>query len=111
VRYGDFTTLTRAFTAPGPLAPGVDGTAGQARAVVAALLDPLLDGRPVRLVGVRLSGFQEATGQQRLWRFGLGGPAPSIVRRFAPRDRPPVGGFDPGGLRWSSLAAWGSSAA
>lgn len=75
LRYTDFTTLTRAQTLSVPLDPRDPVAPELARATVGALLDPLLDGRPVRLVGVRLSGFTEATGQCSLGRFGVLSPA------------------------------------
>ena len=74
VRYHGFMTLTRAQTLPHPLDPGAEADVAKARAAMDALLRPLLDGRPVRLVGVRLSGFTDATGQQPLSRFGIALP-------------------------------------
>lgn len=110
LRYGDFTTLSRAFTFPAPLEAGSETTGAQMRAAVQALLAPLLDGRPVRLVGVRLSGFQEATGQQPLVAFGLvlAGLTQTALRGVGLlRSRAPPGAFDPGGLRWTNLRSWG----
>ncbi|MGB1586271.1 MAG: DNA polymerase IV [Thermoplasmatota archaeon] len=73
LRYSDFTTLTRSHTLSIPLDPD-----GECRALTIAtmesLLDPLLDGRAVRLVGVRLSGFTARTGQRSLEGFGLAMP-------------------------------------
>lgn len=71
LRYKDFTTLTRAQTLSVPLDPATPETAQLARATVDALLDPLLDGRAVRLVGVRLSNFSDAPGQRSLLGYGL----------------------------------------
>lgn len=72
IRYSDFTTLTRSHTLSIPLNPGSPEAHALARATTESLLGPLLDGRAVRLVGVRLSNFRAATGQQSLARFGLG---------------------------------------
>ncbi len=107
IRYGDYTTLTRARSVPTPLEPSHGATLEHARATAAALLAPLLDGRSVRLVGVRFSGFQEATGQQALSDYGLAiatGPALASIGQV--RLRVPHGAFDPGGLRWTKLASW-----
>jgi DNA polymerase IV (DinB-like DNA polymerase) len=69
LRYHDFTTLTRAHTLSIPLAPGAPETLAIAQATVERLLAPLLDGRAVRMVGVRLSGFTDAPGQWSLDTF------------------------------------------
>ncbi len=111
LRYGDFTTLTRAFTIPAPLKAGQDASADLARRVVADLLGPLLDGRSVRLVGVRLSGFQEATGQQALTAYGFAGLARARLHVAGlARARVASGAFNPGGLRWTTLGSWTGSA-
>ncbi len=79
VRYSDFTTLTRAHTLSIPLQPGPAEAKTLAWATCSALLAPLLDGRAVRLVGVRLSGFQEHTGQASLRAFGVRLPSPVAI--------------------------------
>jgi nucleotidyltransferase/DNA polymerase involved in DNA repair len=61
LRTADFATCTRAHTS-GALAPGGAMTKEFAAGVVRSLLAPLLDGRAVRLVGVRLSGFRGGSG-------------------------------------------------
>lgn len=65
VRYSDFTTLTRSRTLSIPIDP-TEASRPLAWATVESLLEPLLDGRPIRLVGLRVSGFSAATGQQTL---------------------------------------------
>lgn len=97
VRYSDYTTLTRAHTEPVPFEMDRSDTPARSWAVAKALLEPLLDGRPVRLVGVRLTNFLEPTGQRPLSAYGFGVAEP-VVR---PKHRPekPWGAFDPGGLR------------
>lgn len=68
VRYSDFRTLTRAHTLSVPLLPGHAHTNDLAIATMESLLAPLLQGE-IRLVGVRLSGFQSTSGQQTLHEF------------------------------------------
>lgn len=75
LRYHDFTTLTRSHTLSVPLDPDGDQRP-LAMATVESLLDPLLDGRAVRLVGVRLSGFCARTGQRSLTGYGVRLPEP-----------------------------------
>ncbi len=62
LRWSDFTTLTRQTT----LAQPVDDAA-----TILATVQPLFgrawDGRPVRLIGVGVSGFQEGARQMNLW--------------------------------------------
>lgn len=70
LRYSDFTTLTRSHTLSIPLDPDGD-CQPLAIATMESLLEPLLDARAVRLVGVRLSGFSARTGQRSLEGFGL----------------------------------------
>ncbi|MES2154977.1 MAG: DNA polymerase IV [bacterium] len=109
VRYTGFVTLTRASTAAVPYEPGDPDASKRAKATVAALLEPLLDGRGVRLVGVRLSGFVEPTGQRPLTAFGLlrrGVDRPTRHVAGLLRHGIPVGAFDPGGLRWRRLEAF-----
>jgi DNA polymerase IV (DinB-like DNA polymerase) len=103
LRYEDFTTVTRARTEEVPFETRRGDMPARAWAVARALLEPLLDGRPVRLVGVRLSGFLEATGQQALDAYGAGLPVP-VVRLKPARPDKPWGAFDPGGLRQLALA-------
>jgi len=109
VRYAGFVTLTRAHTASVPYEPEDPGAPDRAAAVIEGLLRPLLDGRAVRLVGVRMSSFVEPTGQRPLSAFGmtLAGLA-NAARQTAVllRSRPatPSGAFDPGGLRWATLS-------
>lgn len=110
VRYSGFVTLTRAQTAPVPFEPGDPDADARARRSVTALLAPLLDGRAVRLVGVRMSGFQGKTGQRPLSAFGIACNAigPAAMRLASPRPGfasagVPKGAFDPGGLRWGRL--------
>ncbi len=71
IRYSDFTTLTRAHTLSVPIMPSSREGSSLALATVDSLLTPLLDGRAVRLVGVRVSGFREASGQQPLSHYGV----------------------------------------
>lgn len=105
VRYAGFVTLTRAKTLDAPFETSRSDTVARAWATARALLEPLLDGRPVRLVGVRLSGFGEATGQQPLDAFGAGLPDLAAPRPMvALRPAKPWGAFDPGGLRQVLLA-------
>ncbi len=75
LRYHDFTTLTRAHTLSIPLDPQAPESLTLAWATTESLLGPLLDGRPVRLVGVRLSGFTDGPGQRCLQSFGVSAPA------------------------------------
>jgi nucleotidyltransferase/DNA polymerase involved in DNA repair len=84
LRTADFATCTRAHTS-GALAPGGAMTKEFAAGVVRSLLAPLLDGRAVRLVGVRLSGFRGGSGQRPLTHFGL---RPPLVRRARNDGRP-----------------------
>ncbi len=100
LRYADYTTLTRAHSLPVPLDAG-DELAGEiAGSVVERLLGPLLDGRAVRLVGVRLSGFSDGPGQRTLAAFGAGtDPPKTALRSVALRPLHPMGAFNPGGLR------------
>ena len=79
IRYHDFTTLTRTHTLSIPLDPAAPETPALAHATMHSLLAPLLDGRPVRLVGVRLSGFTDAPGQRSLAQFGVSAQAMSPV--------------------------------
>jgi len=113
VRYSDFTTLTRARTSERPLVASEAFGEAAAHDTVANLLTPLLDGRPVRLVGVRLSGFEDLRGQRRLSAYGVGCSLARAASRLSPglpaepfRSRLPAGSFDPRGLRWTSLAAF-----
>ncbi len=76
VRYSDFSTYTRDHTFPVPLDPDHDDAPHIASATLAVLLGPLLDGRPVRLVGVRLGNLCQRTGQRPLSRFGCRVRAP-----------------------------------
>ncbi len=90
LRYRDFTTLTRAHTFPTALAPDAANTDALVGATVEGLLTPCLDGRPIRLVGVTLSGFCEPTGQRPLQAWGLQAPAsrpsrPARPGRHSPR--------------------------
>ncbi len=71
IRYSDFTTLTRAHTLSVPIQPGGPEARHLAMATMEGLLAPLCDGRPVRLVGVRVSGFQADTGQRALSHYGV----------------------------------------
>lgn len=86
IRYADFTTITRSHTSTTPMEPASNEAAQRAGAAVEALLRPELDGRPVRLVGVRLSSFSNASGQRALSHYGI--QAGSFMRRPArPRSR------------------------
>jgi DNA polymerase IV (DinB-like DNA polymerase) len=103
LRYEDFTTLTRAKTVDVPFETKRGDMPSRAWAVAKALLEPLLDGRPVRLVGIRLSGFVEPTGQRPLSAYGaVAVPESAPIARI--RSAKPWGAFDPGGLRQQSLA-------
>ena len=107
VRYRGFETVTRARTVPHPLDASDPTACATAHATVEALLAPLLDGRPVRLVGVRLSGFKDPEGQRALSAFGFSGiVAPRLHAAGIVRVRAPPGAFDPGGLRWTNLATY-----
>ncbi|HEX2066238.1 MAG TPA: hypothetical protein VHI93_05430, partial [Candidatus Thermoplasmatota archaeon] len=108
LRYDDFTTLTRSHTAAAPLDAGEPDHAAQALRAVRALFAPLLGGRPVRLVGVRIHNFAAAAGQRLLSAFGLSGAGlaePELHGLRLPRSQA-SGGLDPGGLRWTSIAAF-----
>lgn len=72
IRYQDFRTLTRSHTLSVPLLPGHAHTTELAVATMESLLSPLLKGE-MRLVGVRLSGFQASDGQQTLHEFHANG--------------------------------------
>lgn len=87
VRYRDFRTLTRAHTLSVPLLPGHAHTNDLAIATMEALLTPLLKGE-IRLVGVRLSGFQASGGQQTLHEF-----EPNGFKRGAPVAQPWTSGL------------------
>lgn len=102
VRYADFTTLTRAHSVEVPFEMDRSDTPSRAWATAQALLQPLLDGRPVRLVGIRLSNFLEPTGQRPLTSYGVGNLQPIV--RSRPASEKPWGAFDPGGLRQLLLA-------
>jgi DNA polymerase IV (archaeal DinB-like DNA polymerase) len=106
VRYAGFVTLTRARTVDVPFETERSDTVARAWATAKALLEPLLDGRAVRLVGVRLSGFAEPTGQQALDAYGarLPGIGAKPLVRLPARPAKPWGAFDPGGLRQVILA-------
>lgn len=102
LRYHDFTTLTRARTEDVPFEMERADTPSRAWAVAKGLLEPLLAGtRRVRLVGVRLSGFLQASGQRALVDYGVGLPA--VRLRKMPQAEKPCGAFDPGGLRQQLL--------
>ncbi len=88
LRYSDFTTLTRSHTAPLPLDPDSHITPSLIRGIIEELLTPLLDGRAVRLAGVRLSGFHAPTGQRPLSTYGIA-PVPVRVRPPRPVRRAP----------------------
>lgn len=103
LRYSDFTTLTRARTEEVPFEMDRADTPGRSWAVAKNLLQPLLDGRPIRLVGVRLSGFIAAQGQRALSSYGVGLPPVRLRHRAAAAEKP-WGAFDPGGLRQVVLA-------
>ncbi|MEK6976033.1 MAG: DNA polymerase IV [Candidatus Thermoplasmatota archaeon] len=102
VRYADYTTLTRAHSVDVPFEMDRSDTPARAWAVAKALLGPLLDGRAVRLVGVRLTNFLEPTGQRPLSVYGFGVAEPVVRPRH--RAEKPWGAFDPGGLRQLLLA-------
>jgi DNA polymerase IV (archaeal DinB-like DNA polymerase) len=104
LRYADFTTLTRCKTVDVPFETQRSDTPARAWLVVKELLLPLLDGRPVRLVGVRMSGFMQATGQRALTVYGLQGGT-SVALAASRRHGKPWGAFDPGGLRQVRLAS------
>lgn len=101
VRYADYTTLTRAHTEAVPFEMDRSDTPARAWTVAKALLEPLLDGRAVRLVGVRLTNFLEPTGQRPLSAYGVGVAQPMVKHKRAEK---PWGAFDPGGLRQVVLA-------
>jgi DNA polymerase IV (DinB-like DNA polymerase) len=105
VRYAGFVTLTRARSVDVPFETERSDTVARAWATAKALLEPLLDGRPVRLVGVRLSGFAEPTGQRALDAFGARLPEARPRPAVALRPEKRWGAFDPGGLRQQVLAA------
>ena len=105
VRYAGFVTLTRARSVDVPFETERSDTVARAWATAKALLEPLLDGRPVRLVGVRLSGFAEPTGQQALDAFGARLPEARPKPMVALRPERRWAAFDPGGLRQQVLAA------
>jgi DNA polymerase IV (DinB-like DNA polymerase) len=104
VRYAGFVTLTRAKTVDVPFETERSDTVARAWATAKALLEPLLDGRPVRLVGIRLSGFDAPTGQQPLDAFGARLPESIVRQRPGATAAKPWGSFDPGGLRQVVLA-------
>ncbi len=62
LRWADFTTLTRQTTLPQPV-----DDAATILATVQPLFGRAWDGRPVRLIGVGVSGFQEGARQMNLW--------------------------------------------
>ncbi|PZR69997.1 MAG: DNA polymerase IV [Solirubrobacterales bacterium] len=66
VRLDDFTTVTRARTAPVPVIAGE-----QISAVAVELLREYAPGRPVRLLGVRMAGFGEPDGAPRASQLAL----------------------------------------
>lgn len=103
VRYADFTTLTRAHSVDVPFEMDRSDTPGRAWATAKALLQPLLDGRAVRLVGIRLSNFLQPTGQRPLTAYGVGDLRPLVRTRTAPE--PPWRTFNPGGLRQLALTS------
>jgi DNA polymerase IV (archaeal DinB-like DNA polymerase) len=82
VRYGDYATLTRSQTLPLAIDPRDPDAVKRSRNLMALLLEPLLDGRPVRLLGIRLSGFTAEHGQRPLSRYGIT-YAPTTRRRPA----------------------------
>ncbi|MBL8165632.1 MAG: DNA polymerase IV, partial [Anaerolineae bacterium] len=63
LRWSDFTTLTRQVTLPGPTQHDNEIYA----AALALLEKTWTKGRPVRLIGVGVSGFEGGTFQQGLW--------------------------------------------
>lgn len=85
-RYGDFTTLSRSRSFATPMDPSDEGVAEQARLAILDLLAPLLDGRPVRLVGIRLQGLRQTPAQRSLAGYGLAAqgrpPRPSRQRQL-----------------------------
>ncbi len=85
MRYRDFTTLTRADTSPAAMDAADPDTLATALARLDGLLMPLLDGRAVRLVGVRLQGLT-ACRQRTLAGFGLRAEArpPALHRPARP---------------------------
>lgn len=62
LRWADFTTLTRQATLPQPV-----DDAATILATARTLLARAWQGQPVRLIGVGVSGFQEAARQMSLW--------------------------------------------
>jgi DNA polymerase-4 len=76
VRYGDFTTLTRQFSVEEPLA----GASEIYRLGCWILARDKLVNRPLRLIGLGVSGVAETTARQ------LGLPLPVISQRPAPRN-------------------------
>jgi DNA polymerase-4 len=62
LRWADFTTLTRQTTLPQPV-----DDAATILATVQPLFGRAWDGRPVRLIGVGVSGFREGVRQMNLW--------------------------------------------
>ncbi len=80
LRYGDFSTLTRAHTSPAPMDGGDAGSRTVIQTRLEGLLRPLLDGRPIRLVGVRLQALGPCR-QRSLTGYGVTPQAP--VRRPA----------------------------
>lgn len=107
VRYTDFTTLTRSQTVEVPLEPGNPATPDLAARALDRLLDPVLDGRRVRLIGVRVAGFQPPAGQRALTSYGLDPGLMSPVKQ-----RPTHAGLGPAlvGVAVSSKALAASSA-
>ena len=91
VRYSDFSTVTRAHTLSVPIDPSDADAAGLAWATVDSLATPLLDGRAVRLAGVRLSGFSSPTGQRSLRAYGFRGAMrpklPKVTMQGVPSKR------------------------
>jgi DNA polymerase-4 len=63
LRWSDFTTLTRQVTLPGPTQHDNEIYA----AALALLEKTWTNGRPVRLIGVGVSGFEGGAFQQGLW--------------------------------------------
>ncbi len=70
LRYSDFTTLTRADTSLAPMDAADPDALATTGARLEALLLPLLDSRPVRLVGVRFQGLT-ACRQRTLAGYGV----------------------------------------
>lgn len=68
VRYADFTTVTRSRTLPGAT-DDARALRDTAAALLLAQLD--LDGRPLRLVGLTVSGFADEAGPAQLLLPGL----------------------------------------